>query len=65
MTKEIVLKREDNEIKLTLAYEYEPIKGRCRIALIGNGDLNHHLVEGAMRLINDLAQKLGISHKIL
>lgn len=64
-TKQIVLRRKTNEVKLVLAFEYEPIKGNCKIALYGDGDLSHHLIEDSMRLLNNLAKKMGIQHEVL
>jgi exoribonuclease R len=43
---------------------YDNINNKVHINVIGNGDLEHHLIEDCMLVINKLAELKGINHRI-
>lgn len=58
----IKIYRTTNETEICL--EFDSINKKVHINLVGNGDLDHHLIEDCMLVVNRLAEIKGTSHKI-
>lgn len=58
----IEIKRETKETKIIVKYS-ETIGGRCKIDILGEGDLSHHLIEDTFLMLDKLARQEGISHQ--
>ena len=57
--------RTTKETEIVLEFEkVKEYKGKCYFVLRGNGDLEHHLIEDVMRVVNKLAELKGIGHQI-
>jgi hypothetical protein len=57
------LVRDTEETQLTITLE-DVSPDKYYIRLEGFGDFTHHLIEDAMIILNELAEKKGIGHKL-
>jgi imidazoleglycerol phosphate dehydratase HisB len=58
------LVRDTKETQITLTFEVVS-PDKYYIRLEGFGDFNHHLIEDSMIILNELAEKKGIGHKLI
>lgn len=58
----IELKRESKESNITIKYS-EVIGGKCKIDILGEGDLSHHLIEDLFMLLDKLARQEKVGHQ--
>jgi imidazoleglycerol phosphate dehydratase HisB len=54
--------RTTNETDISVVYDN--VNNKIHINVIGNGDLEHHLIEDCMLVINKLAELKGVEHRI-
>lgn len=55
------LKLKDNEVDIQVKY-FAPIGKKPTISIYGEGDLNHHLIEGVFEIIDKLSLTEGCNH---
>ena len=53
--------RKTNEVNIGLTFKQGE---KVHIWIVGHGDLDHHLIEDTMRVLNKLTELKGISHKL-
>lgn len=58
----ITLTKKDKEVSITLEYTHE-IGSKPRISITGEGDFEHHLVEGVFDILDRLARMDSIGHQ--
>ena len=58
----IELKYKTKEVDITLRYS-EPISGKVKIDILGEGDLSHHLIEELFGLLDKLARMEKVGHQ--
>jgi hypothetical protein len=56
------LRRKTNEVDIVLKY-YQSVGGKCKVDILGHGDLSHHLVEELFALVDKLARVEMIGHQ--
>lgn len=57
----IIRRTKETEIKLVFD---KPYCDCCGIEIKGSGDLDHHLIEDVMLVINKLSEIKGVNHKL-
>lgn len=58
----IEIKKQDNEVNITLKYS-QSVEGKVKVDILGEGDLSHHLIEGLFDLIDRLARMEVVGHQ--
>ena len=58
----IELNKKDKEVDIKLTYS-KTIGGKPKIYIEGEGDLEHHLVEGLFDILDKLARMESVSHQ--
>lgn len=58
----IEITKKDKEVNITIKYS-EPVGGKPRIDILGEGDFGHHLIEGVFDLLDKLARMEKIGHQ--
>lgn len=58
----ITLTKKDKEVSITLEYRHE-IGSKPMIKIVGEGDFEHHLVEGMFDILDRLARMDRIGHQ--
>ena len=58
----IEIKKIDKEVNITLKYS-DSIGGKAKIDILGEGDLDHHLIEALFELIDRLARTEKVGHQ--
>jgi len=58
----IEIKRKTKETDITIKFS-ESVGGKCKIDILGEGDLSHHLIEDTFDLLDKLARQEKIGHQ--
>ena len=58
----IEIKKQDKEVNITLKFS-ESIGGKCKIDILGDGDLSHHLIEGLFDIVDKLSRMEKCGHQ--
>lgn len=58
----IELKKKDKEVDITLIY-IQPVGGKVKVWIEGEGDFSHHLIEGLFDILDKLAGMENCSHR--
>ena len=54
--------KEDKEVNIVIKFS-ETVGGGCKVDILGEGDLSHHLIEGLFEMIDKLARMEKVDHQ--
>lgn len=58
----IELNRKSKETDIKIKFS-ETVGGKCKIDILGEGDLSHHLIEDLFDLLDKLARQEKVGHQ--